>query len=107
MKHRGKRLKNVTRLKNLFKNSLKLSHKTVLGVDLKDANVVKGNGDEAYSVTGVCVCEYVHQHTGEGKRLGGDCTWGRNYDGETNDDTVPSDEWAVFLHLRWMQVHCG
>lgn len=43
MKHRGKRLKNVTRLKNLFKNSLKLSHKTVLGEDLKDPNVVKGN----------------------------------------------------------------
>lgn len=55
MKHRGKRLKNVTRLKNLFKNSLKLSHKTVLGEDLKDPNVVKGNSDEAYSVTGVCV----------------------------------------------------
>lgn len=70
MKHHGKRLKNVTRLKNLFKNLLKLSHKTVLGEELKDPNVVKGNGDEAYSVTGVCVCEYVHQHTGEGKRLG-------------------------------------
>lgn len=95
MKHRGKRLKNGTRLKNLFKNSLKLSHKTVLGEDLKDPNVVKGNGDEIYSVTG------------EGKKLGRDCTWGRNHDGETNDDTVPSDEWAVFLHLRWMQVHCG